>query len=245
MPERYGDQVILVDHDVELVSAVCDEIAVLDFGKVIGVGATDEDLADDEVKRAYLGDEVLLSVLAFSDVGVEREAGHRARGLAGGAARRDHRPLGPNGAGKSSLVLAIAGVLPLSGGKIRAAEKELGRRPDQVRRAGVSTVPEGHRVLTDLSVAENLGVAAGRLGRRERQPRLSGFTSSFRRSESWARGPRAVSPAASNRCWPSRRRCSISRGYWSWTSCRRACASGDQRLIPAIKRIADDGVVSC
>lgn len=60
MPERYGAQVILVDHDMELVSAVCDEIAVLDFGKVIGVGATDEVLADDEVKRAYLGDEVLL-----------------------------------------------------------------------------------------------------------------------------------------------------------------------------------------
>jgi len=60
MPERYGAQVILVDHDMELVSAVCREIAVLDFGKVIGVGATDEVLADDEVKRAYLGDEVLL-----------------------------------------------------------------------------------------------------------------------------------------------------------------------------------------
>ena len=60
MPERYGAQVILVDHDMELVSAVCREIAVLDFGKVIGVGATDDVLADDEVKRAYLGDEVLL-----------------------------------------------------------------------------------------------------------------------------------------------------------------------------------------
>jgi ABC-type branched-subunit amino acid transport system ATPase component len=60
MPERYGAQVILVDHDMELVSAVCGAIAVLDFGKVIGVGATDEVLADDEVKRAYLGDEVLL-----------------------------------------------------------------------------------------------------------------------------------------------------------------------------------------
>jgi branched-chain amino acid transport system ATP-binding protein len=60
MPERYGAQVVLVDHDMELVSAVCGEIAVLDFGRVIGVGATDEVLADDEVKRAYLGDEVLL-----------------------------------------------------------------------------------------------------------------------------------------------------------------------------------------
>ena len=60
VPERYGAQVILVDHDMELVSAVCSALAVLDFGRVIAVGPTSDVLADDEVKRAYLGDEVLL-----------------------------------------------------------------------------------------------------------------------------------------------------------------------------------------
>lgn len=77
--------------------------------------------------------------------------------------------LGPNGAGKSSLVLAIAGVLRPKSGMIRADDVKLsGRRPEQVRRAGVATVPEGHRVLGQLSVADNLRVAAGRLPRRER-----------------------------------------------------------------------------
>jgi branched-chain amino acid transport system ATP-binding protein len=70
--------------------------------------------------------------------------------------------LGPNGAGKSTLVLAVAGVLRPTAGKIAVDGSTInGRRPEQVRTAGVATVPEGHRVLGDLSVADNLRVAAG------------------------------------------------------------------------------------
>jgi branched-chain amino acid transport system ATP-binding protein len=57
IPERFDAQVILVDHDMELVSAVCSTTAVLDFGRVIALGPTAEVLADDNVKRAYLGTE--------------------------------------------------------------------------------------------------------------------------------------------------------------------------------------------
>jgi branched-chain amino acid transport system ATP-binding protein len=72
--------------------------------------------------------------------------------------------LGPNGAGKSSLVLAIAGVLPATAGSIRASGRELrGLAPDEVRACGVATVPEGHRVLGSLTVADNLRVAGSRM----------------------------------------------------------------------------------
>jgi branched-chain amino acid transport system ATP-binding protein len=57
VPERFDAQVILVDHDMELVSAVCSTTAVLDFGRVIALGPTAEVLADEHVKRAYLGTE--------------------------------------------------------------------------------------------------------------------------------------------------------------------------------------------
>ena len=57
IPERFDAQVILVDHDMELVSAVCSTTAVLDFGRVIALGPTSEVLADEHVKRAYLGTE--------------------------------------------------------------------------------------------------------------------------------------------------------------------------------------------
>jgi branched-chain amino acid transport system ATP-binding protein len=74
--------------------------------------------------------------------------------------------LGANGAGKSSLVLAIAGALPISGGDIVLDGKSIrGVRPEHVRRLGVAAVPEGHRVLTELTVEENLRVAGTHLPR--------------------------------------------------------------------------------
>ena len=73
--------------------------------------------------------------------------------------------LGPNGAGRSSTILAMCGVLPVAGGTIHLDDRSLsGLRPDLVRRAGVSTVLENHRVLADLTVRDNLKVAGGRRG---------------------------------------------------------------------------------
>jgi branched-chain amino acid transport system ATP-binding protein len=57
IPEHIGALVILVDHDMSLVSACCQVTAVLDFGKLIAAGPTEEVLRNDEVKRAYLGTE--------------------------------------------------------------------------------------------------------------------------------------------------------------------------------------------
>jgi branched-chain amino acid transport system ATP-binding protein len=77
--------------------------------------------------------------------------------------------LGPNGAGKSSLVLAIAGALPLTSGQVLLDGRSIaGLRPEAVRRLGVAAVPEGHRVLPDLTVEENLRVAGNHL----KAPRL-------------------------------------------------------------------------
>ncbi|MCF1469500.1 ATP-binding cassette domain-containing protein [Agrobacterium vitis] len=68
--------------------------------------------------------------------------------------------LGPNGAGKSSLVLALAGVLPVEGGQIEIDGRPLvGASPNLVRAAGIAAVPEGHRVLAGLSVDDNLRAA--------------------------------------------------------------------------------------
>jgi ABC-type Mn2+/Zn2+ transport system ATPase subunit len=44
-----------VDHDMSLVSACCDTVAVLDFGKLIAAGPTAQVLRDERVIRAYLG----------------------------------------------------------------------------------------------------------------------------------------------------------------------------------------------
>jgi branched-chain amino acid transport system ATP-binding protein len=57
IPEHVGALVILVDHDMSLVSACCETTAVLDFGKLIAAGPTAEVLRNEHVVRAYLGTE--------------------------------------------------------------------------------------------------------------------------------------------------------------------------------------------
>ena len=57
IPEQFGALVILVDHDMSLVSACCETTAVLDFGKLIASGPTAEILRNEHVMRAYLGTE--------------------------------------------------------------------------------------------------------------------------------------------------------------------------------------------
>ncbi len=50
-----GVGILLVEHDVTLVMAVCEYLYVLDFGAVLAQGATHEIQANEAVQRAYLG----------------------------------------------------------------------------------------------------------------------------------------------------------------------------------------------
>lgn len=52
-----GAMVVLVEHDMSLVRACCEWTAVLDFGRLLSSGPTDEVLRDPEVLKAYLGQE--------------------------------------------------------------------------------------------------------------------------------------------------------------------------------------------
>ena len=60
IPEHIGALVILVDHDMSLVSACCATTAVVDFGRLIASGPTADVLRDEHVMRAYLGTEEVL-----------------------------------------------------------------------------------------------------------------------------------------------------------------------------------------
>lgn len=88
--------------------------------------------------------------------------------------------LGANGAGKSSLVLAIAGVLPASSGTICVDGRSIaGMRPENIRRLGVAAVPEGHHVLGDLSVIDNLRVAGHHLPGHRREDGVEAALATF------------------------------------------------------------------
>ncbi len=51
--------ILLVEHDMDAVFALADRITVLDYGRVIASGATDDIRQDPRVQAAYLGDEGL------------------------------------------------------------------------------------------------------------------------------------------------------------------------------------------
>jgi len=50
-----GVTIVLIDHDMSLVLGVCDEIHVLDFGRLIASGPPEAIRADRRVAEAYLG----------------------------------------------------------------------------------------------------------------------------------------------------------------------------------------------
>ena len=53
-----GAQLLLIDHDVDLIAATCGQTLVLDFGQRLALGPTRDVLADPAVRRAYLGAEL-------------------------------------------------------------------------------------------------------------------------------------------------------------------------------------------
>ncbi len=76
--------------------------------------------------------------------------------------------LGPNGAGKSTLLKAISGLLPRTGSMIFGGQDMSGAGPREAVNAGLVHVVEGHRVFTQLSVFDNVMLAAYDLPRGRR-----------------------------------------------------------------------------
>ena len=112
--------------------------------------------------------------------------------------------LGRNGVGKTSLLDALAGQQPISGGSIQWEGADITRlKPYERARRGIAYVPQGREIFPLLTVEENLktGFAPlkrdrARHSRRRVQP-VSGAATTC------CTGAAATCPAASSSNWPS------------------------------------------
>ena len=114
--------------------------------------------------------------------------------------------VGANGAGKSSLLKAITGLVPPSGGRIVLDGRDVtGRPPSHMVSLGVALAPEGREVFGDLTVRRTSSWGlwpASRTGRSA----SAGWRRSSADSRSLPGGrssPPPPSRGASSRWWPS------------------------------------------
>ena len=69
--------------------------------------------------------------------------------------------MGRNGMGKTTLLRSILGLLPLQAGEVKVRGVDMTGAPaHRIARAGIAYVPEGRGIFADLSVEENLVMAA-------------------------------------------------------------------------------------
>jgi branched-chain amino acid transport system ATP-binding protein len=98
-------------------------------------------------------------------------ASHILRGINFSVARGETIGLmGRNGMGKSTLLKSIVGLVkPRSGSVVIAGQPMMGRAPYEIARLGIAYVPEGRGIFGNLSVLENLKMAAraGTRGQRD------------------------------------------------------------------------------
>ena len=79
--------------------------------------------------------------------------------------------IGRNGVGKTTVVNTILGLASLRGGRIRLGARELPRpRPYLAAQNGVVVVPQGRRIVANLTVEENLLLGAASNGRGRKGP---------------------------------------------------------------------------
>jgi len=181
-----GRAVLLVDHNVKSVAAMVDRVIALYLGEIIASGSAAQVMADETVRRVYLGGGITTHerpaavfaqtepVLAVEDVCV-----HYGKAQALQKIDLFVHPgefvsiVGLNGAGKTSLFNAISGLVPYSGRIAWQGEALAGRTPAAIARAGIVHCPETRELFGDMSVAENIALGGQHIARPERAERMA------------------------------------------------------------------------
>ena len=171
--------VLLIEHDIDRVLALSDRITVLHQGRVIADGKPAEVANDEQVITAYMGtaraggpQPSVRTETARAIAGKPLLALEQVRaGYSGSLVLSDIdlvvregeavALLGRNGVGKTTMLRAITGTVQKGAGRIVMGGTDITHaRPYEINRLGISIVPEGRRLFPNLTVTENLQIAA-------------------------------------------------------------------------------------
>jgi branched-chain amino acid transport system ATP-binding protein len=84
--------------------------------------------------------------------------------------------IGPNGSGKTTLINVITGLLPANGGRIVVSGLDITNRPPyEIAQAGIARTFQTIRLFRELTVLENVEVAAVSVGTSRRQARQRAY----------------------------------------------------------------------
>lgn len=227
-----GYTVIIIEHHMDLIAAVCDRVIVLDHGEKIAEGTCSQVAEDPEVIQAYFGSSIEsserlghsrseLDRVPAPTSALESAASHLASStetnryssgsVSPNSSRQESHPgtqtpqpllqlvnvhaaygsakvlqgislhvypgeavalLGVNAAGKSTALKTITGRLRPTQGEILFGGKRIDGIPtNEIVRMGMGVVPEGRRIFPELSVMENLDLAADALAQRDKARR--------------------------------------------------------------------------
>lgn len=171
-----GRTLLLVEHVEGVVASLVDRVVVIDWGKTIAEGTPAEVSADATVREVYLGgghgelrpgrtesiaataepllrvDDVTASygdIVALRGVSLDLRAGETVA------------VLGANGAGKSTLAGVVSGLLRPASGLVHLDGADVTLLPTFKRAGlGIAHCPEGRRIFGELTIDENLELAA-------------------------------------------------------------------------------------
>ncbi|MDA9433855.1 ATP-binding cassette domain-containing protein [Bradyrhizobium sp. CCBAU 51627] len=178
-----GRSVVLVDHNVKGVQALVDRMVAMSSGTKIADDRPDHVLADEQVRRVYLGSRESSAavataevrsepILEIADLSVQYGKATALDKVALTAQRGAVTAIvGLNGAGKSTLFHAVCRLVQ-SSGTIRFGGQAVADRPDQIARSGIVLCPEKRELFGDMTVFENLRMGGSHLAAPDFRQRL-------------------------------------------------------------------------